>query len=280
MKPCKLAGQLMRGPAIRHRKLSDVVFLHCLLGNRKNFAVMCSLEHIWGEQRRLFSLDLRNHGESCFEDSMLVHQMATDLLDWLEANHIQQPILAGHSLGGKVAIEAAMLAPELLSGLVILDVAPVAYTQESFTAEPVSIVRYLEELQATGPASLSALEALLAERFPQMPMFADFLLQSFHLEAGTPRVALNLPAIKRSISELFAHETKDRTYRGRTVIVHGRKSNFFTRDMLPQVRRCFPELDLDSDLFVVDCGHYVNFKRPSEVSGIIEGFASRIERLH
>ena len=53
-------------------------------------------------------LDLRNHGESPWADSMDWPEMSADLMDYLDSEGIEAPIyLIGHSLGGKVAMHFA-----------------------------------------------------------------------------------------------------------------------------------------------------------------------------
>ncbi|WP_421114209.1 alpha/beta fold hydrolase, partial [Staphylococcus haemolyticus] len=47
--------------------------------------------------------------------------------DTLDANNIQKATLIGHSMGGKAVMALTALAPERISGLVVIDVAPVNY---------------------------------------------------------------------------------------------------------------------------------------------------------
>ena len=53
--------------------------------------------------------------------------MADDLIDTLDASGIEKATICGHSLGGKVAMVAALRAPERFSKLIVVDIAPVAY---------------------------------------------------------------------------------------------------------------------------------------------------------
>ena len=50
-----------------------------------------------------------------------------DLLDTLDANNLEKVTLIGHSMGGKAVMALTALAPERISGLVVIDVAPVDY---------------------------------------------------------------------------------------------------------------------------------------------------------
>jgi pimeloyl-ACP methyl ester carboxylesterase len=76
---------------------------------------------------RVISLDLRNHGESPRADGMTYRAMADDVLETLAARHALPAAFLGHSMGGKVAMAAALTRAEAVTRLVVGDIAPVAY---------------------------------------------------------------------------------------------------------------------------------------------------------
>ena len=49
------------------------------------------------------------------------------LRDWMLHQGIRSAQFVGHSLGGKVAMQLALSQPQLVSALVVADIAPVAY---------------------------------------------------------------------------------------------------------------------------------------------------------
>lgn len=53
--------------------------------------------------------------------------MAQDLLDTLDAHQIERATFIGHSMGGKAVMALTATAPERISGLVAIDIAPVDY---------------------------------------------------------------------------------------------------------------------------------------------------------
>lgn len=72
--------------------------------------------------------DLRNHGESEHARSMGYVQMAADVKLLLEELGIERCCVIGHSMGGKAAAALALMFPEMVESVAILDMAPVAYT--------------------------------------------------------------------------------------------------------------------------------------------------------
>ena len=104
-----------------------VLLLHGLLGSKRNFSTIgASLAAQLLKKRRIVGVDLRNHGENTHDwrDGMSYQEMALDVLHVMDREGLQQVVLVGHSVGGKVAQTLALLYPERIAGLVVLDIAP------------------------------------------------------------------------------------------------------------------------------------------------------------
>ena len=101
-----------------------LVVLHGLLGAARNWT---GIGRQLGESFRVFALDLRNHGRSPWAATMSFDEMAGDVALFIERHGLAPVTVIGHSLGGKVAMRLALLRPELVRRLVVVDVAPAAY---------------------------------------------------------------------------------------------------------------------------------------------------------
>ncbi|MFP4673529.1 MAG: alpha/beta fold hydrolase [Opitutales bacterium] len=101
-----------------------LVILHGLLGSSRNWTTVAK-----GLQARfdVYAPDLRNHGRSPHADDMAWPELMGDLDRMLQQNGLEQAVLIGHSLGGKVAMRYACACPEKASKLVIVDIAAKAY---------------------------------------------------------------------------------------------------------------------------------------------------------
>src|SRR5690349_5244065 len=101
-----------------------VVILHGLFGSARNWATIAKR---LAERHRVLAVDLRNHGESPHAPSMSYEEMADDVLELIRERAVGAPAIVGHSMGGKVAMVAALGRPEAVARLAVVDVAPVAY---------------------------------------------------------------------------------------------------------------------------------------------------------
>src|SRR5947209_939823 len=100
-----------------------LLILHGLFGSGRNWAAIAKA---LSTERRVISLDLRNHGASPWAPSMTYEEMAEDVLDFMDRNGLERAALLGHSMGGKAAMVAALSEPDRIARLIVVDVAPVA----------------------------------------------------------------------------------------------------------------------------------------------------------
>jgi pimeloyl-ACP methyl ester carboxylesterase len=70
--------------------------------------------------QHVYALDLPGHGDSAPPCESSVAGYAQRLMDWLGALDLERVILAGHSLGGAIALHAAAAFPQRVAGLVLV----------------------------------------------------------------------------------------------------------------------------------------------------------------
>ncbi|XP_054724632.1 protein ABHD11-like [Uloborus diversus] len=74
--------------------------------------------------RRVCRADLRNQGDSPWDNETSVAAMTEDIIHLLDTIREKTAVLIGHSLGGKVAIHAALNYPERVDSIIIEDITP------------------------------------------------------------------------------------------------------------------------------------------------------------
>ena len=123
-----------KGTTTSQQHHPPVILLHGLLGNKRNFASLASsLSTQLQNPRSIYTVDLRNHGENThdWKNTMSYSEMARDVLAFMDKISSEEAVIVGHSMGGKVAQSLALMAPERVAGLVVLDISPVRYYSDN-----------------------------------------------------------------------------------------------------------------------------------------------------
>lgn len=173
-----------------------LIILHGLFGSSKNWQ---SLSKVFSKHFDVLTLDLRNHGESFHSDVMDYPAMVDDVYQLLNQLGIKSCRLIGHSMGGKIAMLFASDYPQLVSQLVVADIAPIAYEHSyDHLIDPVMALN-LDEMD-----SRAAIDQALQVDISNAQL-RQFLLQSLFREPSLPdlwRWKINWSSIKQHIDKI------------------------------------------------------------------------------
>ena len=105
----------------------DLIIIHGLFGMSDNWN---TLGKKFSKYCKVHLIDLRNHGRSPHSTDFDYDVMCDDVLEYMEDNNIVDPIILGHSLGGKVAMKFAFTYPKKIEKLIVVDIAPRQYNTD------------------------------------------------------------------------------------------------------------------------------------------------------
>jgi esterase len=239
-----------------------VAILHGLFGAGRNWA---GIARRLAEGCRAIAFDLRNHGASPWADTMAYAEMADDMRDAMRARGHRQYRLIGHSMGGKVAMLAALSDPEAVERLIVVDIAPVTY--------PIPYLGYVRAMRGLDLGAITRrgeADAKLADKIPD-PAERNFLLQSLVFGDGGPRWQLNLAALETAMPILAGFPTlpPDTTYEGPALFIAGGKSSYLRPEHEGAIRALFPKAIVAR---IDDAGHWLHIERPQEFLALVERF--------
>ncbi len=239
-----------------------LLILHGLFGSSDNWH---NLARRFAEHFRVFTLDLRNHGNSPHADIMTYPVMAEDVREFMERQGLRETYLLGHSMGGKVAMMLALRYPERVSKLVVEDIAPRAYPPvhrdvlERLRSVPLDTLRHRREAE------------VYLERYISEPAVRQFLLKYLirDPETGRFRWKFNLQAIEKNYERIAGWPAIEGTYDGPTLFVRGERSDYVREDDLPIIQRYFPYARL---VTIEGAGHWVHVDAPEAFLEIVTNF--------
>lgn len=228
-----------------------LVILHGLMGNADNWRAHARQ---WSAARRVIALDLRNHGRSPHAEGMQYASMAEDVLYTLSALGIERCDLLGHSMGGKVAMSLAAAAPERIRRLIVADIAPVAYPQDSHDA----ILAAMEEVAARRPVKRSEADALMA-RYVEDIVTRQFLSTNLcTLHDGRLHWRINLPALKRGYHDIAQAPVIGHPFEGKVLLLCGSASNYVRPEHRVLIMTCFPQARI---VRLKHCAHWLHIEQ-------------------
>jgi esterase len=238
----------------------SVVLLHGLFGSARNFG---AVQQQLARRCRVIALDLRNHGASPHDGDMRYAAMAADVLQTLNGLAALPATLLGHSMGGKVAMQAALTQPDAVARLIVADIAPVAYPPHH---------RAIAEAMAALPLSPGMTRAqaggALSEAVPDAAMRA-FLLQNLQLGAA-PAWRIGLTEIIAALPVIEGWQTPaDARYGGSTLFMAGAASDYIRPEHRPAIRALFPNARF---VTLKNAGHWLHAENPSGFVAVVEAF--------
>ena len=243
----------------------SVVIAHGLFGAARNWT---SVARRLAVERTVHALDMRNHGASPWTGEMTYPAMAEDLLRYIGTQGLSRPTVIGHSMGGKAAMTAALLAPDRIGRLIVVDIAPVRY-RHGFA----SLVEALVGLDLDGIGRRTDADERLAEAVPDAAL-RGFLLQNLVLRDGRYVWRLNLAAISAAQEALrdFPDLPPSAVFDGPTLLIGGGASDYILPDHAPAIERYFPNA---GQRRIPGAGHWVHAERPEPFLAAVEDFLGR-----
>ncbi len=230
-----------------------IIILHGLFGMLDNWRTLArSLENTY----QCILVDLRNHGRSPDDAEMNYTVMAEDILELLDDLKIEQPVIMGHSMGGKVAMQFAFQYPDRLSRLIVVDIAPRKYPPHH--AEVISAI---EAIHPEALTDRSQAEEVLRSHLDNDEATIQFLLKNISRKPeGGFEWKANMPVLIAEYDSLMAEVSSAMPFTKPVLYIKGAKSNSISPADEDQIRKLFPNSNL---VTIPEAGHWVHADQPA-----------------
>lgn len=202
---------------------------------------------------------------------MAYEEMAMDVIGTLNTLHLQQVVLVGHSMGGKVAQTLALLHPDRIAGLIVIDIAPVTYPPEDPSWKAVrEIIHSLQTIPLQLGQSKKNVDQLLQMTIPD-PALRAFVLTN--LDPNGPKWNIHLQSIGNELETLAGFAVSpDTSYLGDALFIHGGQSRFVRHAHMESIAGYFPNHMLTT---IRGAGHWVHAEAPDDTLVLLKRYLDR-----
>ncbi|KAL3856860.1 hypothetical protein ACJMK2_011571 [Sinanodonta woodiana] len=240
-----------------------IIISHGLLGSKSNWHSISKVLSKTG--RQVIAVDARNHGESPHVVETNYFRMSDDIIHLMDELDISKATLIGHSMGGRTSMLTAILKPERVAGLIVVDVSP---RQSPVTG---SFPAYLQQMLKIGlqiydkdkNVSLSTARREAMEKLREVEenvTILEFLVTNLVERNNKIQWRVNLDSLITFYSDLCRFPTIDKSYTGPTLFIAGDASQHVTESDMPVIEKLFPNCQVQ---FVEGAGHWVHSEKPS-----------------
>lgn len=231
-----------------------LIILHGLFGQSDNWNTLAKQ---FAEQGfEVYIVDLRNHGLSPHSDVWNYQVMSDDILELVHDNNLQNIILMGHSMGGKVAMQFAIQHQDLLDKLIVVDIAPKRYPNtnqdvlEALNSVDFNIVKTRKEA-----------ETILSKHITDFGTKQFLLKNIYWKENNDLDWRFNLKVITEELENIGAATPRDKICNASALFIRGEKSNYILDEDLNLIQNIFPNSILET---IANAGHWVHSEKPKE----------------
>lgn len=232
---------------------APLIILHGLFGSSDNWL---SIGKELSSDYKVYLIDQRNHGDSPHSSSFTYTDMAADLEEFIAEHGIKDPVIMGHSMGGKTAMKFALSYPDKLQKLIVVDIAPRHY--------PVHHDVILQGLKAIDVDKLKTrreADTTLAEYVPELGV-RQFLLKNLGRNTeGGYEWKINLPVINDQIENVGEGLQEGEQFEKPTLFINGAASGYIKDADKPMIKQIFPQSEVQT---IEGAGHWVHAEKPEE----------------
>jgi esterase len=239
-----------------------LLIAHGLFGSARNWG---AIARRLSDDRQVVAVDMRNHGASPWQPGHAYPDLAADLAGVIAARDGGAMDVLGHSMGGKAAMWLALSHPDLVSRLVVADIAPVTYGHSQS-----HLIRAMRGMDLSGLSDRREADARLARNVDD-PSVRAFLLQSLDLRANPPRWRLNLDVLESGMDGItgWPDPTGLPPFGGKALFLAGALSDYVRPEHRPLIRELFPQA---VQARIPGAGHWLHAEKPREFEAAIRAF--------
>ena len=235
-------------------KNKDLIILHGLFGMSDNWN---TLGKQFSKNYRVHLIDLRNHGRSPHSQEFNYDVMCSDILEYIQINDINNPILLGHSLGGKVAMKFAFTYEDKIGKLIVADIAPRRYDTDF--AE--NVLHTLYKLPLDSFSKREEIDEMLSVCYRDKGMRLFLMKNLFRNENKAFDWRFNLNVLLEKVTNIQEADFINGICNVPTLFMKGGESSYITNKDEIIIEKHFSNFSI---VTIEETGHWLHAENPED----------------
>lgn len=243
-----------------------LIILHGLYGSSDNWV---TIARRISEYFTVYLPDLRNHGQSPWSDINDYDSMSMDMFELVSELRLKKFFLAGHSMGGKTAVNFTLKWPEMIQGLLIADVSPFSNEISKIAAfkEHQSILTAIISTDISKSSSRIDINRLLEEKIPSEKVRGLIMKNLLRDKDNKFLWKLNARSLLDNLNKIVGglpllSEDFQRITGFPVIFLKGENSEYILREDVYKIISLFPGAEIK---VIKGAGHWLHADNPEAV---------------
>jgi pimeloyl-ACP methyl ester carboxylesterase len=243
-----------------------VIILHGIFGISDNWV---TIGRRLAEKFEVYIPDQRNHGQSPHSSTFNYFALVDDLFELINDHQLINPVLIGHSMGGKVAMKFSLENPAKVDKLIVVDISPRSYPARQ---EHMTILDAMRSVDFDQVETREEVEEIIAEKV-KSERIRMFIMKNLY-RIGKNRMAwrLNVEAIYENIEYVFEGIDSPYTYDKPVLFVKGGDSKYIQDEDRELILKYFPRAQFRT---VENASHWVHADDPEQLCAYFSDFLEK-----
>ena len=243
-----------------------LIILHGIFGISDNWV---TIGRKLAEKFEVYILDQRNHGQSPHSDTFNYFALMDDLYEFMDDHQIVNPILIGHSMGGKVAMNFALDNPSKVDQLIIVDISLREYPARQ---EHMDILHAMLAVDFDKVTTRDEVEEIVTQHV-RSERIRLFIMKNLY-RIGKSRLAwrMNVESIYHNIENVFVAVESPYVFEKPALFVRGGASGYILDDDYSAIRAKFPSAEFRT---IDGASHWVHADKPDELCAAFSEFLKK-----
>ncbi|MEA3479207.1 MAG: alpha/beta fold hydrolase [Bacteroidota bacterium] len=244
-----------------------IIILHGILGISDNWVTFG--KRLAENNYRVIIPDQRNHGHSPHSHAFNYYALVDDLAEFVDEHKLENPIIIGHSMGGKVVMRYTLENPGIVSRIIIVDVSLRTYVNHTHHQQliramlDIDLVKYRNRKDVASTLS----ETVSSERIRQ------FLLKNlFWKDKDKLGWRLNLESLYENLESMYDGVYFSTRFDGPALFIRGAQSGYVSDDDHRAIFGSFPKAEIKS---IENGTHWVHADEPEKFYQLVIDFLTK-----